>query len=533
MAYLAPGVYVEEVESAVKPIAGVGTSTAAFIGAFDPRMVYAERPTPVDGQLDSFTLGEYPVSLAAGSFMVTVGGKDVTKKATLSNDTATGKTLLKLDPAPTAEVSITYLREKAYAPVVGERVGRGDGDTKVFALVRAAVSGDPHTVTVYLDGQPSTTATLQQGAKGPARLEFTAAPAAGVTISVDYRADLGLTASLIPRMCTSFGDFERSFGGFAADPGKTYLAHAVYGFFANGGTRCYVIRADTATDLELKIDAVLGALAAIDEVALVLAPGVTSPAVQQAITGHCTLLGDRFAILDCPEQVKDGGEFNSGKITLPQRSDYIAVYYPWLKVFDPATKQRNPMGDGLAVVPPSGHVAGVYARVDSQRGVHKAPANEAILGALGLRYLISRADQQDLNPRGVNCIRDLNGAVRVWGARTLSSDPAWTYISVRRLFLYLRESLDEGLQWTVFEPNDAALWAKIRRNVGAFLTRVWRDGALFGATPQEAFYVKCNAETNPPELRELGQVVTEIGVAVTRPAEFVIFRLSQWAGPQK
>jgi hypothetical protein len=178
-------------------------------------------------------------------------------------------------------------------------------------------------------------------------------------------------------------------------------------------------------------------------------------------------------------------------------------------------------------------VAGVYARVDTQRGVHKAPANEAILGALGLRYLVSRGDQQDLNPRGVNCIRDLNGAIRVWGARTLSSDPSWTYISVRRLFLYLRESIDEGLQWTVFEPNDAALWAKIRRNVSAFLTRVWRDGALFGATPQEAFYVKCDAETNPSAEREAGKVITEIGVAVTRPAEFVVFRLSQWAGPEK
>ena len=173
--------------------------------------------------------------------------------------------------------------------------------------------------------------------------------------------------------------------------------------------------------------------------------------------------------------------------------------------------------------------------MDTNRGVFKAPANEPILGALGLKYQISKAQQDGLNPQGVNCIRDLNGNIRVWGARTLGGDAngEWKYINVRRTFLFLRESIDEGLQWAVFEPNDPKLWAKITRNVTAFLTNVWRDGALFGNTPQEAFYVKCDAETNPPALRDLGQVVTEIGVAVVRPAEFVIFRISQWPGPEQ
>lgn len=163
----------------------------------------------------------------------------------------------------------------------------------------------------------------------------------------------------------------------------------------------------------------------------------------------------------------------------------------------------------------------------------KSPANEPVFGALGLKYAISRPQQDGLNPQGVNCIRDLNGNIRVWGARTIGGDRngEWKYIATRRLFLFLRESIDEGTQWAVFEANDASLWARITRNVTAFLTNVWRAGALFGATPAEAFYVKCDAETNPPELRELGRVVTEIGVAVVRPAEFVIFRISQWAGP--
>jgi hypothetical protein len=178
-------------------------------------------------------------------------------------------------------------------------------------------------------------------------------------------------------------------------------------------------------------------------------------------------------------------------------------------------------------------MAGIYARVDTNRGVHKAPANEEVRGALGLKYLISKSQQDGLNPNGVNCIRELNGSLLVWGARTLGGDKngEWKYINVRRLFLFLRESIDEGTQWVVFEPNDQTLWAKIRLNIGAFLTNVWRDGALFGSTPQEAFFVRCDETTNPLSVREEGKVITEIGVAVTKPAEFVIFRISQWGGP--
>jgi phage tail sheath protein FI len=220
---------------------------------------------------------------------------------------------------------------------------------------------------------------------------------------------------------------------------------------------------------------------------------------------------------------------------VPDNSDFAAFYFPWIRVFDPATKIQTPTGTGLQFVPPSGHIAGVYARVDTQRGVHKAPANEPILGALGLKYNISKSLQDGLNPQGVNCIRDLNGNIRVWGARTIggNANADLKYINVRRTLLFLRESIDEGTQWVVFEPNEPGLWQKITRNVSAFLTNVWRSGALFGTTPQEAFFVKCDAETNPASLREVGQVVTEIGVAIVRPAEFVIFRISQFTAPEK
>jgi hypothetical protein len=254
--------------------------------------------------------------------------------------------------------------------------------------------------------------------------------------------------------------------------------------------------------------------------------------------GHCRNTGDRFAILDGPDTASDLTALTRIKADnnglAPKSTDLAAWYFPWIKVFDPITKLQNPNSDGLLAVPPSGHLAGVYARVDNERGVHKTPANETIVGALDVSQPLSKADQDGLNPKGVNCIRVLNNNILVWGGRTIGDvDASLKYISVRRTLLFLRESIDEGTQWAVFEPNTPALWQKITRNVSAFLTNVWRSGALFGNTPQEAFYVKCDAETNPDSLRELGQVVTEIGVAIVRPAEFVIFRISQISEPPK
>jgi phage tail sheath protein FI len=239
---------------------------------------------------------------------------------------------------------------------------------------------------------------------------------------------------------------------------------------------------------------------------------------------HCELMGDRVAIIDPPpglnaKQVRDWRQETAG-----YDSKYAALYYPWIKVFDPSS------GKGR-LMPPSGHVAGIWARSDAERGVHKAPANEIVRGVVDLGLQVTKGEQDLLNPLGVNCIRAFPGrGVRVWGARTLSSDPAWRYLNVRRYFNYLEESILIGTQWVVFEPNDEALWARIRRNISAFLVTEWRDGALFGASPEEAFYVKCDAETNPAESVDLGRVVCEIGIAPVKPAEFVVFRLAQISG---
>ena len=325
-----------------------------------------------------------------------------------------------------------------------------------------------------------------------------------------------------PTLVTSWEQFKNSFGDVQA--GNRVLAHAVYGFFNNGGTRCWVARVADA-EAANAVQGVLDQFAAIDEIALVAAPGITDTAIQTAVITHCVNTGDRFAILDglqAPATLTAAAIQNG-----VGDSDYAAMYFPWITVYDPVE-------NGPVVVPPSGHVAGIYARVDASRGVHKAPANEVVRGALGVDVRVSKADQGELNQAGINAIRDINGNITVWGARTLGGDGngAWKYVHVRRLFLFLRESIDEGTQWVVFEPNTQALWSRITRNVTAFLTNVWRSGALFGGTPAEAFYVRCDASLNPPEVRELGQVITEIGVAVVQPAEFVVFRISQWSGPQ-
>lgn len=467
--YLSPGVYVEEVPSSVKAIAGVGTSTAGFIGVFaaaTPLVIPVEGITnrtigAGDGNDTTFDLPHHPVLTTAGSFQIRVNGNPVT--ATMAANA----------------------------------------------------------------GNTVTTATLA------------AAPANGAVISADYVviSNFSPVAAGEVKLCTNFSEYKKFFGDFSTDADQRNLTHAVFGFFNNGGSRCYVARATAAAGVQ----AILDKFEAIDEIAIVAAPGVTADSVRSAIDTHCRQrTQDRFAIFDSPEVVEAGGNLaltlldpsNAANI-LPDNSDFAAFYFPWIQVFDPATQIQNPQGTGLVFAPPSGHVAGIYARVDTQRGVHKAPANEPVLGALGLKYGISKAQQDGLNPQGVNCIRDLNGNIRVWGARTMggNANADLKYINVRRTLLFLRESIDEGMQFVVFEPNTPALWAKIVRNVSDFLTNVWRSGALFGTTPQQAFFVKCDEELNPASVRELGQVITEIGVAIVRPAEFVIFRISQFTAP--
>ncbi|HEU5370047.1 MAG TPA: phage tail sheath C-terminal domain-containing protein, partial [Ktedonobacterales bacterium] len=331
---------------------------------------------------------------------------------------------------------------------------------------------------------------------------------------------------------------------------STPLSHAVYGFFNNGGSRCYVVNIGENAPITGggRGRTGLAVLEEVDEVAIVAAPGYTDPASYDALLTHCENLRDRVAILDAapevpdtnlltkvaatpvssPKQPGDSVPEEAGSAGLrPRPSDggYGAFYFPWITIRDPLAPDR------IVSVPPSGHIAGVWARNDAQRGVHKAPANEIVRGALNLTYRLTRDEQGELNQMGVNCIRFFPGeGIRVWGARTLANvGSEWTYLNVRRLFNMIEESIALSTKWIVFEPNDRTLWKSIRRDATAFLTRLWRDGALMGRTPEEAFFVKCDEETNPEENIDAGMVVVLIGIAPVKPAEFIIFRISQSA----
>jgi uncharacterized protein len=266
----------------------------------------------------------------------------------------------------------------------------------------------------------------------------------------------------------------------------------------------------------------------VDDVNLLVLSDVLDGDTQTLLIDHCVRKGDRFAILHSAPGLDVEGAL-AHRAEVESERGFAALYYPWIAVRDPLDRSGGQM-----LVPASGHVAGAYARVDNARGVHKAPANEIVRGAVGLERVLSDPQQELLNPEGVNAIRVFPGQARpvIWGART-TGDPEvtdWIYVNVRRLLLYLEESLQESLRWAVFEPNDLALWQKLKRTITAFLTGVWRDGALFGATAEEAFQVRIDEALNPPSSRALGRLFVEIKVAPVRPAEFIVVRIGLWDG---
>jgi Bacteriophage tail sheath protein len=322
-----------------------------------------------------------------------------------------------------------------------------------------------------------------------------------------------------------------------------FLAHAVRGFFENGGSVCWVVRVGGSTGRDLGGDVEersgLVSLNAIDEITMVCMPDATTlagdgdetelPGLQGKLIDHCERAGNRMAILDCPPELSPREVLDWRTSVAGYDSQQAALYYPWIEVVDPLT-------DRPLLVPPSGHVAGVWSRTDTGYGVHQAPT-AGVLGVDGLGFDVAETDQGELEEAGVNSIRAFPGrGIRVWGARTLSSDPEWRYVSMRRVFLHLARSIDRGTRWTTFEPNDERLREKLREQVERFLDRSWRDGALAGESANDAYYVKCDAETNPPEVIEAGQVVCEIGIAPRKPREFAILRLSRTAsaaGPRR
>jgi phage tail sheath protein FI len=504
--YLSPGVYVEEVESGSRPIEGVGTAVAAFVG------FAAQGPfnTPtlvanwgqfsqvfgdfVDGCYLAHAVYGYFLNGGGNCYVVRVGGsRNNGAKAVSGPQAAIGgyRVVTKELPGNSRGGEIT-VEVADHTPGEGQQssddkfnliVKRGGKVVETFEGVTTK-RGKDNVVTVVRE-RSKLISIEEDASAGP--------------VTAPQRGSVALKDVPVPPPVPR-----------------------------------QIVTDDYVGDVAERTG--VGGLEAIDEITMVCAPDLMSAyqrsavdletvkAVQLAMIAHCELMGDRMAILDpppglSPQQVKDWRVDLAG-----YDSKYATLYYPWVKVFDPASGTNQ-------YVPPSGHMAGVWARNDTSRGVHKAPANEVVRGAITVEAQLTKLEQELLNPIGVNCIRSFPGrGIRVWGARTLSSDPAWRYLNVRRLFNYLEESILNGTQWVVFEPNDDALWARIRRTISAFLVQEWRAGALFGLTPDEAFYVKCDRDTNTAESIDAGQVICEIGVAPVKPAEFVIFRLAQLSG---
>jgi phage tail sheath protein FI len=317
------------------------------------------------------------------------------------------------------------------------------------------------------------------------------------------------------RLVTSVEEFATVYGAGAGVGGEAeasdrdggrphYLAEAVGAFFVNGGRRLYVSRIGHG------LAAALEALAAVDEISMVAAPGMAD--ASSDLIAHAERTGC-FALIDAPAgtSVDDVRRFRARF-----DSGHAAIHHPWIVV-------------GGTALPPSGFVAGVYARGDLERGVPKPSTGDAVRGAAALESVVEDSERALLNEEGVNVLRPIEDeGIRIWGARTMSSDPEWKYVNIRRYLIFLEHSIDKGTQWAVFEPNGEELWARVRQAVEEFLSGQWHFGALRGRRPEDAFFVRCDPTTMTQDDIDGGRLVATIGVAPLRPAEFVIFRIGQW-----
>lgn len=499
--YLSPGVYVEEVEAGSRPIEGVGTAVAAFVGMAERGPV--NTPTLITNwtqftqTFGTFVEGSYLASAVYG-YLLNGGGAAYVVRIGADGNT----------PSASAELPSAKDRSVPIYRITAAEPGTNGNDITVEVTPASEPQDDVFKVVVSRGGRPVETFDNVTTKKGKNNV-VTAVKEQSKTIVMEEVAP----SSLAERTPAA---------------GRVAL---------QGGAKTAAVRLTRDDYVGDPADRTgFSGLESVPNVTMLCVPDLmaayqrglidleTVQGVQLAMIAHCELMGDRVAIIDTPpnynaQQVREWRMDKAG-----YDSKYASLYWPWIKVFNPATGTSD-------LMPPSGHIAGIWARSDASRGVHKAPANEVIRGVLDLELRLTRAEQDQLNPTGVNCLRVFPGrGVRVWGARTLSSDPSWRYLNVRRLFNYLEGSILGGTQWVVFEPNDRDLWERVKRTIEAFLVRVWRDGALFGSSPAEAFYVKCDDETNPSEVIDAGQLVVEVGVAPVKPAEFVIFKLAQYSG---
>lgn len=592
--YLSPGVYVEEFESGSRPMEGVSTSTAGFIGLAEKGTVEglpelmtnaADFQRKFGGYLSQNEFGDYRyLAYAVEHFFINGGGRCYVMRVAPSDakasrnftDETKDKAVLCIsakNPGIWGDKVRVKLYPSSKAKTQVYKVIADPASSEVQYVVKNGAGFNPGDVVMYYDGEKgeheystvkssqdnilTLTAPLTAGegavdnALLPKRVlttcEFSMQVVYKDTIEMYENVSLNVAESnfvekavsksniisvtvnsqdvtSVPpfKVVTTKEEFEK-----AADSEKIELNSEIIALSAGSNGS---VKNITAADFMGKDDGPgkrsgIKAFIDNDEVSLMAVPGVSDADVQLFLVAHCESLASRFAVLDIPREKKTVADVQTHRNIFD--SNFAAMYNPWLQVFDPLEK-RN------IFIPPSGSVLGIYARVDNSRGVHKAPANEVIRACSGLDCQYNKGEQDILNPKGVNLIRYFTGeGIRVWGARTCTSNSLWKYINVRRLFIYLEESIKKNTNWVVFEPNDQGLWDRVQRTIENFLSTVWRNGALMGTTPAEAFFVKVDRTTMSQDDIDNGRLICVIGVAPVKPAEFVIFRITQKTGDQQ
>ena len=586
--YLSPGVYVEEFDSGSKPMEGVSTSTAGFIGLAErgpvggiPQLVTnpADFKRIYGGYLSENEFGEYRfLAYAVDQFFVNGGSRAfITRVAPADAACAvcTNKVLniaaknpgywgddIRINVAPaskaktqileilTTDAGKRYVVKSGAGFNPGDIIAYSDGNTEIIAKVTKnqgnilAIEPELPDSCVDKDLLPKKTIStcefsmdvryadieesydcLGFNIDGPnyvdkklAKSNLITCSYAGVSAAVsdtkaDDKKDDKKDAKAAPKVAGIVTPFT-AIAGEGMAVATLAMTGGKNGSVSNISAADF-IGEDRGAGLRTGIQSFLDN----DTVSIMAIPGVVDPNVQLTLVAHCENLGSRFAVLDIPRDAKKVQDLIDHRNIFD--SNYAALYHPWLNVFDPLDKKNF-------AIPPSGSMVGIYARSDNTRGVHKAPANEVVRGVVGLDSSFNTGEQDILNPKGINLIRSFPGqGIRVWGARTASSDASWKYINVRRLFIFIEESIKANTNWAVFEPNDEVLWTRVQRTISVFLEGLWRNGSLAGTSPEEAFFVNIGRDTMSQDDIDNGRLVCVIGVAPVKPAEFVIFRISQ------
>lgn len=579
--YLSPGVYVEEYDSGATPMQGVSTSTAGFVGLAErgpvvgqPQLVtsfadykrmyggylseaayggnrflpYAVEQFFINGGSRAYIMRAVPADAKAGT--VTAG----VLKITAANPGAWAEDMrVTVSPASKAKTQVlavsgadlTLKNADGFNP--GDVVELFDGRTAAYATVKSVldrvVTLDAPCALDVADTKVGTTkyiktceitltARLGENVETFENLSLKADALNNICVKT-MKSDL-ISVDVLPVKAAPAPAKEKDKDGKDV-PAPAPKAASIVPYELCGGTGDELILTLTGGSngsvLTVSADTFLGkddgpgkrtGLQAFQEngnVSIMAIPGVTAPEVQAALIAFCEAKKSCFAILDVPMELKKTNDVANFRDMYD--STYAAMYHPWLEMYDAGAKRS-------AYFPPSGAMAGIYARTDVERGVHKAPANEVVRGCTGLSCAYNEGEQDILNPIGVNLIRAFTGrGIRVWGARTISSNGLWKYLNVRRLFIYVEESIKANTNWVVFEPNSSVLWSRVTRTIEAFLATCWRDGALAGSSPDQAFFVECGPTTMTQDDIDNGRLICQIGIAPVKPAEFVIFRITQ------